>query len=175
MAKRLRNLYKGKKASIQDLIFIATILFGFSIMVLIGFKISTELNDRFQTDDTLAEHDPENRSKDSFEQINNMFPNVIDNSFLFLAVGLSIVAFALASMVRIHPVFFIFFIIILVIIIVISGVFSNIYQEMALNDEMAAVAGQLIFITNILRFLPFIVGTMGMILSLVMYKTWQNG
>ena len=102
-----------------------------------------------------------------------MYPNVIDNSFLFLMVGLSIAALAFAMLVRFHPVFFIFFFIILIIIIVLAGVMSNIYLEMANNENLSEQAAQLTFITNIMGKLPFIIGVMGFILSMVMYKTWR--
>jgi len=168
------GLRKNKRGSIQDILFIGVSLLAIAIVVLIVFKISNEINNELQVNPQIAEYDDASHGRDAFNKINDMYPGVIDNSFLFLVVGLSIVALVLAAMVRIHPAFFIFFLLVLIIIIFLCGVFSNIYQEIAEEEELTALADQLTFITNIMRFLPFIVGTMGVLLSIVMYKTWQN-
>jgi uncharacterized membrane protein len=76
--------------------------------------------------------------------------------------------------VRRHPVFFVFFVIILAIILFVSGAFSNVYQEMANNPDLADVAAQLTFIDNIMTYLPFIIGIFGFLLAIVMYKNWQQ-
>ena len=165
---------KTKKASIADPIFIAIVLLGFALGGLIMFKIADELNTKFQEDTQLQEYDLENRSKDSFEQIRNMYPGVIDNSFLFLVILLSIGALALAFMVKIHPVFFVFFLIAMVIIIFLCGVFSNIYLEAANQAEMTALAEELIFMTNVMWVLPFIVGILGFVMAIILYKSWSE-
>jgi len=168
------SLRKGKKGSIQDLVLVMSILLTISIVTLIAFKVSDSLNEQISTDASIAKYDINGDARQSMSRINALYPNVIDNSFLFLTVGLAMVALVLASLVRIHPIFFIFFLFILVIIIFMCGVFSNIYQGMAEQPELVDLAASLIFTTNIMRFLPFIVGTIGMVLSIVMYKTWQN-
>lgn len=167
-------LRKNKKGSIQDMIFIATSLLAIAVVVLIVFKISDEINTKIQSNPNIIKYDTDSRGRNSFNQINSMYPGVIDNSFLFLTIGLAIVALAMAGMVRIHPAFFFLFIFILAIIIFLCGVFSNIYQEIAGNDEMLDLSSRLVFITNVMRFLPLIVGTVGILLSIVMYKTFQN-
>ena len=165
----LRRRYVNKKASIQDLIYIGVFALVFSIIILVTFKVSDELNTQFQGSDIVTQ-----RGKDSFGQINNMFPTVIDNAFLMIVIGLGIVALVLASLVRIHPVFFVFFILILVIIIFLAGVFSNIFIEMANEPEFSSVANQLTFTVAIMKLLPLIVGIFGFILAVIMYKSWQG-
>lgn len=169
-----KKLRCNKRGSIQDVILIAATLLAVAIVVLIAFKISNQFNTKLSDSSAMDRYDNDNRSRKAFNEINSMYPGVIDNSFLFLVAGLSIAAFILASMVRIHPMFFVFFLLILVIIIFLCGVFSNIYQEMATNPQFSDVAARLTFITNIMRFLPFIVGTLGIMLSIVMYKNYQN-
>ena len=161
---------KSKKANLMDLVIVVgVILLGFSIAILVGFKVSTELNTKFQADADIPVE-----GKAAFNQINDFYPGVIDNSFLLLAVGLSIVALILAMMVRIHPIFFVFYILILVIVIFICGVFSNIYLEMANSPELIDIADQLTFTTHVMYSLPFIVGIFGFLLAIVMYKNWRD-
>jgi len=148
---------------------VGVVMLGFAIAILIGFKVSDELNTKFQ-----ASPDIPAEGKAAFNQINSYYPGVIDNSFLLLAVGLSIVALILAMMVRIHPIFFVFYILILVIVIFICGVFSNIYLEMANTPELIGLADQLTYTTHVMHALPFIVGIFGFLLAIVMYKNWRD-
>ncbi len=164
---------KTKKASIQDLIFVAIVILVFAVVTLIAFKISDEINTQFSESDTVQRYDTDSKGRNAMNTINDMYPGVIDNSFLLLMIGLCIVALALASMVRVHPVFFVFFLIILIVIIFLAGVFSNIYIEIASNPDLSELADKLTFTTNLMKLLPLIIGVMGFLLSIVMYKSWQ--
>ena len=59
--------------------------------------------------------------------------------------------------------------------IFLSAVFSDIYQEMAANSELTALADQLVFTSHILTYLPLIIGVFGILLMIVMYKIWSIG
>jgi len=169
MARRKRN----KKGSLLDAVTIGALLLVFAVGILISYKIMNEFNTKMQDSATLDKMVGANRSKAALNQLTGFYPGVIDNSFLLLTIGLAIVALILAMLVRIHPVFFVFYFIMLAIIIFISGIFSNIYQRMAQSTAMSDVASQLIFTSHILEYLPFIVGIVGMLIALVMYKSYQ--
>lgn len=160
---------KNNKGSAQDILWLGISLLILSIVILIGYKISNEINTEVQASDLFEAH-----GKGAMQNINNMYPGVIDNSFLFLTISLAIGAFILAALVRIHPVFIILFIIALALIIFLSGLFSNIYQKIAENPEMISLAQQLTFTHQIMSTLPFIVGVLGGLLAIIMYKTWQT-
>ena len=167
------KLFKNKKGSALDILWIAGTLIALAVIILIVYKVSDEFNTKLSTDSTFNEYAGAENAKSSMNQMNNMYPGIIDNGFLVLAIGLSIAAIILAAMVRIHPVFLVFFIIIWALIIFLSGVFSNIYQEMAAQPEMTALADNLTFTTHILNYLPFIVGILGGVLAIIMYKMWS--
>ena len=167
----------NKKGSLQDVLFIIIALVGVAVVSLLVFKVSDELNQRFQDSTDVT---PE--GKDSMNKINNIYSGVLDNTFMLLVIGLSIAAIVLASLVRVHPAFLIFFMILLVIIIFLGGVFSNIYQKVASNVDMDAADGsgelladRLTFMSYTMRFLPFLTGLVGFIMAFVMYKSSQNG
>lgn len=163
-------MLRNKKGSSQDLAFIGLLLLVFSISVLIGFKVMGALNTEFQ-----ASSEVDTYGKAASTELTSKFTGVIDNMFLFLTIGLAIGAIALAALVRIHPIFLVFFIIALIIIIFVSGIMSNIYSEMASNSNLSAEANQLTMISFIMDKLPFIVGIIGILLMIVMYKTWETG
>ena len=79
---------KNKKGSLLDLIYIAVFMLVIAMTSLIAFKIYAEINTEMQANDNL-----ETYGKTALTEIRSLYPGVIDNSFLFLSVGLAIVAF----------------------------------------------------------------------------------
>lgn len=164
----------NKKGSLQDVLFIMTSLIIMAVVILIVFKISDSFNDELQSNAALDKITGGAKARTAYSDMNDHFAGALDNSFLILAVGLALVTFGLAVLVRIHPVFFMFFIIGMIILIFVCGILSNIYQEIAANPNFAAQAAELVFITNIITFLPFIVGIFGFILAIILYSNWKN-
>lgn len=158
----------NKKGSVQDLIFIVVASVFFGIVLLMGFKIATEYNTHIQADADIP-----TEAKTASTRLTNFYPNAMDNIFLFLLIGLTIVAIVLAALVRIHPIFIALFFIAWVFTIFIAGVLSNVYQEMASNALLATQANQLNSVSTIIGWLPFIIGIIGVILMVIMYKTWR--
>lgn len=167
-------LRKNKRGSVQDILFIAVILFVFAISVLIGFKIMAEINSNIQSSSIVEQYDTDDHAQTASSTLTSMYPGVIDNSFLFLTIGLVIITLIMAAMVRIHPMFMVLFFIGLVIIIFVTGALSNVYQEMAASSSLSTEADQLVFISHIMEYLPFIIGIFGFILMIVMYKLYKN-
>lgn len=134
-----------------------------------GFKIQTEFDNQIQGMSGIP-----TEALTASTSLTGQFSTTIDNSFLFVLIGTSIVALILASLVRIHPIFIPLFIIVWVFIIFISGGLSNVYQAMAADPQLIAQANQLTFVSNIMNNLPLIIGVLGMLLMIVMYKLWSN-
>lgn len=163
------TLRKSKKGGIADLIYIMIVIMVFGVMVLFGFKFMDEFNSKIQGAGLFEE-----KGEAAVQEMNDLYPTVIDNTFLWLMIGLCIVALVLAMLVAIHPVFFILYFIFLAIVIYVGGILSNVYQEMAANPHMINVADQLVFTSHILQFLPIIIGVIGFILAVVLYRTYQH-
>ena len=165
-----RKLRRSKRGSVQDILFIGVAMLFFSMVLLIGFKITNSFNDQIQVDDTIATFDIDGKARASSTTLTGFYSGIIDDSFLFLTIGLAIIALIFAALVRIHPIFIPFFFIALLFVIFLCGIFSNIYQEMAASPSLASEAAALTFTSLIMTYLPFIVGIVGTILMVVMYK-----
>lgn len=159
----------NKKGSGLDLFYIGITLLVFSFAALIGFKIYNGFNTQVQGIEDLSD-----QGKTASSDIRGLYPGVIDNSFIFLTVVLGIGAFVFAALVRFHPVFLIPYIIFLFVVIFMSAVFSNIYQEMASNPSFTALVAEMGSMNTVMTALPWIVGVLGGILAIVMYKTWSG-
>lgn len=169
MASITKNkIRKNKKGSLQDLIYIGVGLASIAITLLIAFTIAANYNTNIQADAAMPA-----TAKTASNTLTNYFVGVGDHVFLFITIGLSLAALILASLVRIHPVFFVFFIIALILLIYVSGIFTNMYEEMAASPQLAPQANQLLFTSFIMARLPFLIGVIGILLMLVMYKIWR--
>lgn len=165
------KLKRSKKGSLIDIIFIGVALLFFSIVVLIGLKIATEVENNIDASSIFDV----GSSREHVEAVRVKYTNTIDNMFLFLLIFMAIASLVLAALVRIHPIFIPFYFIGWVMVIYLSGIFSNMYQAMAADTNLAAIANQLTFMSNIMIALPIIVGVFGTILLVVMYKLYSVG
>lgn len=155
----------SKKGSVLDILWMAIIMLSFAMVVLICFKVYDALDDEFQVHPDIGATE-----RSMSRQVRSIFPGVLDNSFLFLNIGLALVALFMATMVRFHPVFFVMFILVLAFIIFFAAIFANIYDEIATDPELVDLADELTFINLIMVNLPIIVGVLGTLISIVMYK-----
>jgi hypothetical protein len=159
----------NKKGSIQDVLLIMVVLLVFSMMLLFGFKITNAVNTQIQASTMF-----EANGKAAANTLTSYYPGVLDKSFLFLCIGLSIVVLILASMVRVHPIFIPIFLIGLIFLTFLSGVFSNIYQTMAADPSFATEAAQLVMINKVMTMLPWFVAIIGVLLCIVMYRGYSE-
>jgi hypothetical protein len=162
-------MIKGKKGSAGDLALIALIVFAAALILLFGYKIMNSLNTELQ-----ANANVDANAKTASATLVGYYPGVIDNTFLFLTIGLCLIALVLAALVRISPIFLFFFFIAWVIIIFVSAALSNIYEAAASSTVLATEASNLTFISAIMTYLPLIIGVVGGLLAIVMYTSWRQ-
>jgi len=155
----------NKKGSILDLVYIGMILVFFSVVILIGLKIATSFNDNIQ-----ANADIDTTTKAQTDSVTAKMTYTMDNTFLYLTILMCIVMLILAAMVAVHPIFIVIYFVTWIFTIFLAGVFSNIYQTMATNSELSTLANDLPFILGIMTYLPLIIGIIGIVLMVVMYK-----
>jgi len=156
----------NKKGSLFDIIFIIIVLVFFSMVVLIGLNIAQNFNNQIQT---MADVPAE--GKTATDSAVNNYTGVINGGFLFLVIGMMIATLVLAALVLVHPIFIPIYFIEWVITIIIGGIASNIYQEMATSSQLQSTANSLPILYFVLGYLPIIVGVLGIVLMIVLYKT----
>ena len=157
----------NKKGDIADFMYIMVFLLVLAMSMLICYKVINAWNSNI------------GGFADSYgiqasNEIEDMMPSTIDNSYLLLVIGLCIITLILASMTYFHPVFFVLFIIFVPIIILIGGILSTIYQTMADTPEFIYLSDKLMYTSLIMKYLPIIIGVFGFILAIIMYKGWQS-
>lgn len=160
---------KNKKGSLDDLVYIIGVVLFLAMALLVMGKWTDQFNNNIQALDVIP-----TEGKTAVNQVNDLYGGVLDNAFLFLTLGLAVVALIFAMLVIVHPVFIVFYIIMLTVVVYVSGAVSNVYQTAAADPSLAGMAAKLVWTSHILQFLPFIVGVLGFILAIVMYKNWSE-
>ena len=163
----------SKKGSLVDLFYFAIVICFFAVAVLIGTKIAVEFQSGIASNPTFVDDAPDAITYTN-DAINN-YTYGINSGFLFLTIFFVIATLTLAALVRVHPIFIPIFLIALIFLIFFCGIMTNIYSGVSENSEMTSTAGRYVIMHNIMLALPFIVGIIGIILMVVMYKNYAIG
>jgi len=167
----------NKKGSLVDLFYFVIVLAFFSVAILIGTKIAADFHTGISSNPTF-----QNDAPDAITYTGELVDNYtfsINSAFLFLTVFFIIATLALAALVRIHPIFIPLFLLGLIFLIFFCGIMSNIYATVAesepMNEVGSSITDRYIIMHNIMIALPFIVGIIGIVLMIVMYKNYAIG
>lgn len=160
---------EGKKGSITDLPYIISGIFTFALVVLLVTLLVNNLNDQVQANDIFG-----TGAKDASTTLSDDFPAVINGMVIFLFFALVLISLVLASLVPIHPVFLIFYIFEYIILIWLSAGIANAYQVVIENPIFATEAGQYELTTFFFRYFPYVIGIVGAILAIVVYKARER-
>ena len=160
----------NKKGDLPDIIFYSVVLTIFAVAMLIGFKITSAMNDHFQT----LEGVNITEVKEASATLTSFYPGVIDKSYLLFVMGIALCTLIAASMVPVSPIYIPFYLLGLFVTIFVSGVLSNLYQTMAANPAFSAESAQLVFIGMVMNKLPYFVGVVGIVLMVIMYKVYST-
>ena len=132
------KLFKRKKASTLDNIFVLVKIFGFALFVLIIFKIWGE----FTTDELNSDLWEKSSIGPSIRDNTTVAIDNLDWIFLIAYFGLHIGLIVLAYMLRSHPVVYIAGIFIIIILIMISAPLSNVWNEVLAEDTFSSTVSK---------------------------------
>lgn len=161
----MKKSYKNKKGSITDMSFIIAGVFSVAIVALLVTYVVNNLNTQVQAN-TIFPADAKSASTDMADN----FPKVMDGGIVFIFFGLCFISIVLASMIPVHPAFFIFYLLEYILLIWLGAGISNTYQMFIEHNIFVIESGQYLFATHFFQYFPFIIGVMGAVLAVVMYK-----
>lgn len=163
-----------KKGSISDLPYIIAGIFSFTLIVLLISVLLYHLNDKVQVNDVF-----ESEAKTASTRMSEGFPRVVNTGILFVFFAMCIISLVLSSLVPTHPAFIILYILEWMLLILIGGAIANAYQAIIETSALAVIEHYFTFSTFFYRYFPFIIGFIGAILAIVMYKArstlWGGG
>lgn len=135
--KKRKNLsFHSKKGNvIADVALVIVFLFAFALIILIGAKLSAELNDDLQSNDFLN-----NSAKKRFNDFNNTFPDLFDALFILAFILLWGIALVFSYLVESKPVFFFFTMLLILFMGFIGAYLGNGFEELIADDTLSTTA-----------------------------------
>jgi hypothetical protein len=160
---------QNKKGSWLDVGYFVVVIAFFAICLLVGTVILNNINNGIQSSPNMG-----TEGQALSQKITTKFIGTYNAMFLILVIGLMLVSLALAAMVKVHPIFIPIFFIALIFLVWVSAILSDTYQLMAANANMASTAAQYTTVGLVIGKFPLFTAILGLIIMVVMYKTWQT-
>jgi hypothetical protein len=126
----------NKKAFVQDYLFFAVFVFVLALIIIVGSRIHTDVNDKWQDLDVAQQ------AKDIMQQNTNKYYDFMDYLF-FTVFFLFIMALgAGVFLLDTHPFLYWVAVILLGFALIPIGILSNVYDEFTSNSSMATEAAR---------------------------------
>jgi len=135
------RITKSRKGSINDWFVIPVILFVFALIILVGYKLMTDLNTEFQANPDLA-----TESKTIMQDNKNAYVNVFDKSYLVVIIFLIIASIIGAIVIDTHPVIVAVALPLLVIALLFSAILGNTFASIIEAEDLAVVGSEFVVI-----------------------------
>lgn len=155
---KMRSLdlnFRNRKGNIVlDSLLVIIVLFVLAIVSVMTYRSFSAVNDIIQNDTNLVQE-----ARDQIGDLEDKFPSLFDGIFIMSFGLLWILVIASSLTVDTHPMFFVLILILLVGILFTGAVFSNAYQSITGNTDIAAFASSFPMTNQILEnFVTVIIG-----------------
>lgn len=82
------------------------------------------------------------------------FYTALDNTALFIVLGMSLAAMASAFLIRSHPIFFIISVVLIFVLFIIIPIMVNAFNSFATNGQYTAEVAQMAQTVQLIQYLP---------------------
>jgi hypothetical protein len=127
--------FNKKGNVIADSVLVVFVLFIFTIITVVGYIISNDINADLQQDEDISAS-----AKAELDDLNNRFPSVFDSIFAMAFILFWIVVLIASFLIDSHPIFFILTMILFIGILIGGAMFSNAYEEFEADPEYSSYA-----------------------------------
>ena len=143
--KRKNSIYDSKKGFVQGIVMIVIGLALFGIIGLAGYQIFSEVNDDIQASDMQP------IAKNQIGDLHNRYPSTIDGAFLTVMVLMWILAMVAGYQADNNPLYLVVIILMMIFLLIGAGFMSNVWEDIASDDEFVEFADYFPFINFILQ------------------------
>jgi len=162
----------GKKGSIVDITYLMVGIFTLTVIVLLVSLMAYHINAKVQ-DISIFPAD----AKAASASMSTKFPQTMNTMLVVIFMVGCILSLVLASQIPVHPAFLIVFIFEWLLMIWMGSWLADVYQVIIENSNLSVISDSFVFTTFFFQYFPIIIGVVGVLLAIVMYKTrglqWQ--
>lgn len=154
----------NKRGFLGDVGLIIAILMLVSIMVIVGYKVFSSYNDKWQAAPSISTH-----SKALVQEQKDRYVGLFDGIFMFVFALLCLGLFISASMINTRPEFFFIAIVVLVFMIGGAALVSNAFETASDDAQLSNTSSEFTFIPFLMDNLPIVTLLLGFIVLVALY------
>ena len=159
----------NKKAGVPDGIFYMIAIFAVAIISVVGFMIFTEVNDHFQSSNSITD-----TGKGLMDDLHGKYVGIIDNAFLLIFIGILLGTVVGVWFIRTHPALFWIMIPIFAFIIFLSAIYANVFFAFTQNDKISAAASEFTIITFILNNYAYVITSAVILIAIALFAKGKS-
>lgn len=142
---------KNRKGFLGDVGLIIAILMLVSLMVIVGYKVFSSYNDKWQAAPSISTN-----SKELVQEEKDRYVGLFDGIFMFVFALLVLGLFISASLINTRPEFFFIALVVAVFMIGGAAVVSNSFEQAADSNQLSNTTSEFTFIPFLMDNLPII-------------------
>lgn len=154
----------NRKGFLGDIGLILAILMIVSLMVIVGYKIFSSYNDKWQAAPSIS-----NQSKTLVQDSKDRYVSLFDGIFMFVFALLIVGLFISASLINTRPEFFFIALVVAVFMIGGSAVISNSFEAASDSQHLNNTSSEFTFIPFLMDNLPIITLLMVFVVMVALY------
>jgi succinate-acetate transporter protein len=136
-------------AFLSDIGIVLAVMLLFSITILVGYKVFTSYNDKWQANPEIDVN-----SKALVGDLQSRYVGLFDGIFVFVFVLMAVMLFVSSMLIGTNPAFFFVVLFLTVFLIGVSAIMSNVYEDVATSDQMNTTSSSFSSIPYIMDNLP---------------------
>lgn len=154
----------NKKGFLGDVGLFIAIFMLVSLMIIVGYKIFSSYNDKWQAKPDIAQE-----SKDIVQEEKDRYVGLFDGIFMFVFALLCLGLFISANLINTRPEFFFIAVIVLTFMIGGAAVISNTFETASTSNQLNATSSEFTFIPFLMSNLPVVTLLLGFIVMVALY------
>ena len=165
----MRKCGLNKRGSVQDVPFIAVMMFVILFMAILGTWLLGVLNDAFTSSGSLSA-----QGQATFDEMEARHPKIFDNALLFVLIGVSMAAVIGAFAINTHPIFYFVSFIFLLFAGVANLFLKDLFFMLTTNTAFTAAAQQYTIGTYLMTAFPFIMAVISFMIAIITYSKFST-
>ena len=153
-----------KKGSIVDITYLMVGIFVVAIIALLVSLMAYHINSKVQDISIFPDE-----AKSASTKMSTGFPSTMNTMIIVIFFAGCLFSIILAAQIAVHPAFLIAFIFEWLLMIWMGSWLADVYQTVI--EELTVIESSYTFTTYFFQYFPFIIGVVGVLLAIAMYKT----
>ena len=125
---------EGKRGQIQAMVLFGVAIAVMSIVILLGYRMLTDINDNFQDSDFMPE-----QAKAGVNDFTTKYSTIFDAVLVFFVVLLAVVVIASGFIIDTHPIFYAVSLPAFLAVMFVNAILANVVDDIGKSSALASL------------------------------------